>query len=86
VGSGGSPRDLLIPAALGRGSSGDGARVVTQMPMAELERAQRKPRLLLRFDGAFLLRFEAESLDASLLFQLPPRLTRSVDPGETMTP
>ncbi len=35
----------------------------------------RKPRLSLRLEGVFLLRFAARRLDA-VLFQLPPRLTR----------
>ncbi len=39
-------------------------------------RATRKPRLLFRFAGAFLLRF-AERQFWPLLFQLPPRITRS---------
>jgi hypothetical protein len=39
------------------------------------ERARRKPRLLLRLPGAFLLRLDARELRASL-FQLPPRFTR----------
>lgn len=38
-------------------------------------RARRKPRLLFRFDGLFLLRF-ADRQFLALLFQLPPRLTR----------
>ena len=38
-------------------------------------RARRKPRLLLRFDGLFLLRF-ADRQFLAVLFQLPPRLTR----------
>ena len=38
-------------------------------------RATRKPRLLLRFVGWFLLRFDDWQFLA-LLFQLPPRLTR----------
>jgi hypothetical protein len=48
--------------------------------------AQRKPRLLLRFDGVFLLRLAPRTLEALLLFQLPPRLTRVDCPGvqETM--
>lgn len=37
--------------------------------------ARRKPRLLLRFPGVFLLRF-AERQFLALLFQLPPRFTR----------
>jgi hypothetical protein len=40
--------------------------------------------LLLRFDGVFLLRFAARMLDALSLFQLPPRLTRAVCPGQPM--
>ena len=38
-------------------------------------RARRKPMLLLRFDGSFLLRF-ADWQFAASLFQLPPRFTR----------
>lgn len=38
-------------------------------------RARRKPRLLFRFDGEFLLRF-ADRQFTGLLFQLPPRFTR----------
>lgn len=38
-------------------------------------RATRKPRLLFRFVGVFLLRFAERQLFA-LLFQLPPRMTR----------
>jgi hypothetical protein len=41
---------------------------------AELE-ARRKPRLLFRLSGVFLLRF-AERAFVALLFQLPPRFTR----------
>jgi hypothetical protein len=37
--------------------------------------ARRKPRLLSRLPGSFLLRF-AERQFLALLFQLPPRLTR----------
>ena len=37
--------------------------------------ATRKPRLLFRFSGAFLLRFAGRQFLA-LLFQLPPRITR----------
>ena len=37
--------------------------------------ARRKPRLLLRLPGSFLLRYAERQLSASL-FQLPPRLTR----------
>jgi len=37
--------------------------------------AKRKPRLLFRFSGAFLLRFAGRQFLA-LLFQLPPRITR----------
>jgi hypothetical protein len=35
----------------------------------------RKPRLLFRFDGSFLLRF-ADRQFLAVLFQPPPRLTR----------
>jgi hypothetical protein len=38
-------------------------------------RATRKPRLLFRLSGVFLLRFADRQFAASL-FQLPPRLTR----------
>jgi hypothetical protein len=38
-------------------------------------KARRKPRLLFRFDGSFLLRYEDRQFAASL-FQLPPRFTR----------
>jgi len=41
---------------------------------AELQ-ATRKPRLLFRFDGSFLLRF-ADRQFLAVLFQLPPRITR----------
>ncbi len=41
--------------------------------------AAREPRLLLRADGAFLLRLEDRALIA-VLFQLPPRLTRALRP------
>jgi hypothetical protein len=41
---------------------------------AELK-ATRKPRLLFRFDGLFLVRF-AERQFLAELFQLPPRFTR----------
>ena len=44
--------------------------------MTEL-RATRKPRLLLRLPGEFLLRF-ADRAFCAVLFQLPPRLTRLV--------
>ena len=37
--------------------------------------ARRKPRLLFRFDGSFLLRLAARQFSASFL-QLPPRITR----------
>jgi hypothetical protein len=37
--------------------------------------ARRKPRLLLRFVGSFLLRFDDRQFLA-VLFQLPPRFTR----------
>jgi hypothetical protein len=73
--------DAIAPRALGRGSAllwpagrdprADGHR----------RRAQRKPRLLFRFDGAFLLRFAARTLEGLSLFQLPPRLTRAACPG-----
>jgi hypothetical protein len=36
---------------------------------------RRKPTLLLRLPGAFMLRFAERQLKA-LLFQLPPRMTR----------
>ena len=39
------------------------------------DKTRRKPRLLLRLSGSFLLRFETRVL-LSLLFQLPPRFTR----------
>ena len=39
----------------------------------------RQPRLSLRFDGSFLLRFEERQSLASL-FQLPPRMTRFSEP------
>ncbi len=42
--------------------------------LAEL-RAGRKPRLLLRFDGVLLFRYD-DRLLAGMLFQLPPRFTR----------
>lgn len=43
--------------------------------------ARRKPRLLLRLPGSFLLRF-AERQFLALLFQPPPRLTRfEPEPG-----
>ena len=42
---------------------------------------RRKPRLLLRLPGVFLLRFAERKLKA-LLFQLPPRLTRFVPLSE----
>jgi hypothetical protein len=48
----------------------------------EAVRAQRKPRLLLRFDGSFLLRLAARRIDGLSLFQLPPRLTRADCPSE----
>jgi hypothetical protein len=37
--------------------------------------------LLLRFVGAFLLRFAPRTLDGSLLFQPPPRFTRPLGSG-----
>ncbi len=40
-------------------------------------RATRKPRLLFRFSGVFLLRF-AERQFGAVLFQLPLRITRFV--------
>jgi hypothetical protein len=46
----------------------------TSIPSAEL-RSTRKPRLLFRLSGVFLLRF-AERQFLALLFQLPPRFTR----------
>ena len=43
--------------------------------------ARRKPKLLFRLSGEFLLRF-AERQFLALLFQLPPRLTRlEPEPG-----
>ena len=47
-------------------------------------RARRKPRLLLRFDGSFLLRF-AERQFLAELFQLPPRFTRFEPYGPSTT-
>jgi hypothetical protein len=38
-------------------------------------KARRKPRLLFRFDGSFLLRF-ADRQFLAVLFQPPPRITR----------
>ena len=49
------------------------------------KRAGRKPRLLLRLAGSFLLRFAERQLKA-LLFQLPPRLTRLDEPHLTPRP
>ena len=46
----------------------------TSIPFAEL-RSTRKPRLLFRLSGVFLLRF-ADRQFLALLFQLPPRFTR----------
>lgn len=51
--------------------------------------ATRKPRLLFRLDGSFLLRFAERQFLASL-FQLPPRYTRFTpydrSPGAFLTP
>ena len=44
-------------------------------PLRDGARATRKPRLLFRLSGEFLLRFADRQFDA-LLFQLPPRFTR----------
>lgn len=41
---------------------------MTSPRTGDAERAQRKPRLLLRFDGAFLLRFAPRTFDGSSLF------------------
>ena len=46
--------------------------------------SRRKPRLLLRLPGGFLLRF-ADRQFLALLFQLPPRLTR-FEPDTGVTP
>ena len=46
----------------------------TSVPTAEL-RSTRKPLLLFRLSGVFLLRFAERQL-SELLFQLPPRFTR----------
>lgn len=46
----------------------------TSIPTAEL-RSTRKPLLLFRLSGVFLLRFAERQL-SELLFQLPPRFTR----------
>ena len=45
---------------------------------------RRKPRLLLRLPGEFLLRF-ADRQFLALLFQLPPRFTR-FEPDTRVTP
>ena len=46
--------------------------------------ARRKPRLLFRLSGVFLLRFAERQLDAPL-FQLPPRFTR-FEPDDHLPP
>ena len=47
--------------------------------------AGRKPRLLFRLPGEFLLRLAERQLDAEL-FQLPPRLTRLDAPACALAP
>jgi hypothetical protein len=60
----------------------DGDRVSASVhPHGRIELwTRRKPRLLLRLPGSFLLRLAERQFDA-LLFQLPPRLTRLVPSG-----
>ena len=58
----------LFPPAIFFGTSFSGKTELNQ-------RARRKPRLLLRFDGVLLFRFDTRQFLA-LLFQLPPRFTR----------
>ena len=65
-----SPR--MIPWAVWRAVGSVWRRA--SAPSAELA-ATRKPRLLFRFDGVFLLRF-ADRQFLAALFQLPPRFTR----------
>ena len=60
-----------------------GLSTVVSRQAGDAGRAQRKPRLLLRFEGAFLLRFDDRRFAAPSLFQLPPRLTRAACPGRS---
>jgi len=66
-------------------TSGTGKRPVpsgkASTSSAEL-RAKRKPRLLFRSSGSFLLRYAERQFLASL-FQLPPRITRFAPDGHS---
>ena len=75
------PHSGRLPAPAGSPSfagleSGRDAAGSTMVCFTMKLQASRKPRLLFRFDGVFLLRF-AERQFAAVLFQLPPRFTRS---------
>ena len=85
------PGGLGIPSdSLGNSFTGRTSRPGSRRPLGSREpgdepsvlnatvkrsRARRKPRLLFRFSGSFLLRFADRAL-RGLLFQLPPRITR----------
>lgn len=72
----------IRPGHLAVHAHGSGAGVREDPPTAlrhALKRAGRKPRLLLRIPGSFLLRFADRQLP-ELLFQLPPRKTRLDEP------
>ena len=61
----------MLRALSGRGND----RIRLSSPSPHGAEAKRKPRLLLRFDGAILLRF-ADRQFLAMLFPLPPRITR----------
>ena len=62
-----------------RGSNGQEADLFRREPSRSVvSSAQRKPRLSFRLPGSFLLRVAARTFLA-LLFQEPPRMTRSAD-------
>lgn len=65
----------VCPSESGQGHWPVPSRPVTRRSGAGGAGAGRKPRLLLRLPGLFLLRLAARQLEA-LLFQEPPRFTR----------
>jgi len=86
TGTGRSRGEILPAASRAARLEGDLFRRELGCSRAAAEfRARRKPRLLFRFDGSFLLRF-ADRQFLAVLFQLPPRLTRFEPHGSPTAP
>lgn len=60
-------------------------RTGTSLARGSSPEAQRNPTSLLRFVSWFLLRARARTLSTRLLFQLPPRITRVITRGESLS-